>query len=858
MDSEGASKNFSLTVVRYANKICVYYQGQLMVTKYKALETLPLKELFLGWAPDGYAGQGVKTGIYAIRFYGRPLSAEEVSANHAVDRLRFYGCSDTKADSGGKMQYLVTATCEEGKGTVSLDGVNYATSVSGWYDVGVQARVKFATTDPTVGIADWTGADGADLEDGYAFVVRGVTTVSPTFRRAFYVSTTGSDADGDGSRSKPWATIMHAITCSTTAEGDEIRVQGGTYSESVVNDLAQHGKSRLHFRGGYDANWVRDLEHSPSVIKPPTAAPCFMTYSATSNTLNGFVLTGGTYGIVPRGDMVGKSSYATVLKTIVSHCIITNNTKDGVYFSEPGGDSNYLNAEDCAFVSCLIADNGGRGVYSHIGSRSVFRFSNCTIVGNKSHGVYCGYSGALRLLYENCIICGNGDDDMWSGWDNHNLVFSSCVDRIRLNSYAGKTICRHRGTMRMDPKLTTGYRLSADSPCVGTGHDLSDGELLRVTSDLFGNEWVGGAYDMGCLKCLNPTAKPSPLADVYVAADGNDASTGASPETAVATISAGLVRLAEGGTCHIGPGTYNGNITLSVPGMTLCGAGRDATVVTGLVYDAVLTVAGNDIKVSDLTVDGGVIGISVPEVYATVEGAKVADCLIRNCYYGLLCFGRDWTPPEMSSSWCTRQDITRCMVTNCGAAAGTTYTSGGYGLYLNAQAAAWRVANSLFHANNIGVYDMASPNTMMNEYVHDSYVLNTAEGHHVKAYSGTSSVHTRIVNSIFDGSPKGLYNEGISSNILENVMFNCSEQNVYSASPSKMKQNNVYEDDPLLEKEGSKRFQLSDGSPARNLGAYFPEYREDIKTDIRKVTRRLRHPDLGCYAVPRGMAVFVR
>ena len=89
-------------------------------------------------------------------------------------------------------------------------------------------------------------------------------------------------------------------------------------------------------------------------------------------------------------------------------------------------------------------------------------------------------------------------------------------------------------------------------------------------------------------------------------------------------------------------------------------------------------------------------------------------------------------------------------------------------------------------------------------------------------------------------------------------MFNCSEQNVYSASPSKMKQNNVYEDDPLLEKEGSKRFQLSDGSPARNLGAYFPEYREDIKTDIRKVTRRLRHPDLGCYAVPRGMAVFVR
>ena len=859
LDGEETAKNFSLTIVRYVNKICVYYQGRLVMTKYKELETLPLKELFLGWAPDGMSGQGLKAGIYAVRFYSRPLSAEEVGVNHAVDRVRFYGCPDTRAGSGDKMQYLVTATCEEGKGAVSLDGVNFATSVSGWYDVGSRATVRLTSSDSTHAVAGWTGADGVVLDDGYSFIVRGVQTVTPTFRRAFYVATSGSDDEGDGSQAHPWATIMHAITCNATAEGDEIRVQGGTYSESVVNDPAQRGKSRLHFRGGYTTNWTRDLVNAQTIVTPPSPAPCFMTYNATSCTVDGFVFTGGTYGVVPRGDTTQGAEYPLppVVKTVFSRCRITGNTKDGVYVSQPGADGNYLRSEPCAFASCLIAGNAGRGVYSHNGAGVWFLFSNCTITDNGGYGVCNNMYGGGRFLFDNCIVYGNADDDFCAAFDQYNATTYSCVGRVRMTGNPWKVVSCIEGTLRADPKLTDDYRLGSGSYGIGSGHDLSDVSYFPVASDIDGNEWIGGPYDQGCFKSTNPSVRPTTLLDdVYVAADGDDAATGASAETPVKTIAAGLWRLAPGGTCHLGAGTFCGNVTLSLPGMTLCGAGRDVSVVTGQVYDAILTLAGDNVKVRDLTVEGATIGISATEVHKVSCNMAVTDCLIRNCYIGVSGFGRDWLAPEMAATG-PRNEIVRCIVTNCAKAVGTTYAKG-YGLYFDSENETWKVSDSLFYANNIGVYDMASPNTKMNEYVHDSYVLNTAEDHHVKAYSGTSSVHTRIVNSIFDGSPKGLYNEGTSSNILENVMFNCSEQNVYSASPSKMKQNNVYEDDPLLEKEGSKRFQLSDGSPARNLGAYFPEYREDIRTDIRKVTRRLRHPDLGCYAVPRGMAVFVR
>ena len=87
-----------------------------------------------------------------------------------------------------------------------------------------------------------------------------------------YVATTGSDTEGAGTAESPWRTIMHAITSGTTAAGDEIRVGGGLYEESVTNNVLLGGKDNLVFKGGYKADWTRDLRNSPTTVKPPSSA----------------------------------------------------------------------------------------------------------------------------------------------------------------------------------------------------------------------------------------------------------------------------------------------------------------------------------------------------------------------------------------------------------------------------------------------------------------------------------------------------------------------------------------------------------------------------------------------------------
>lgn len=49
----------------------------------------------------------------------------------------------------------------------------------------------------------------------------------------YYVSTTGSDVTGDGSYSKPWATIQHAV--DNVSSDDTIMVAPGTYTGAIVD-----------------------------------------------------------------------------------------------------------------------------------------------------------------------------------------------------------------------------------------------------------------------------------------------------------------------------------------------------------------------------------------------------------------------------------------------------------------------------------------------------------------------------------------------------------------------------------------------------------------------------------------------
>jgi hypothetical protein len=80
-----------------------------------------------------------------------------------------------------------------------------------------------------------------------------------------YVSATGSDQSGDGSKSKPWATVTHALKQSGAA-GPSARVAvlvaAGVYRGQTIQL-----KPYVDLYGGYDpAAWLRDLARFPAVL----------------------------------------------------------------------------------------------------------------------------------------------------------------------------------------------------------------------------------------------------------------------------------------------------------------------------------------------------------------------------------------------------------------------------------------------------------------------------------------------------------------------------------------------------------------------------------------------------------------
>lgn len=100
----------------------------------------------------------------------------------------------------------------------------------------------------------------------------------------YYVSTSGSDATGNGSTSEPWATISHAL--DSVPDGSSIRVQPGTYS----------GRARL--RGSFSRGvTVRsEVPYQARLRHNDTVVTCF---EGKGITLEGFDIAHSGPGAAP-------------------------------------------------------------------------------------------------------------------------------------------------------------------------------------------------------------------------------------------------------------------------------------------------------------------------------------------------------------------------------------------------------------------------------------------------------------------------------------------------------------------------------------------------------------------------------
>ncbi len=100
----------------------------------------------------------------------------------------------------------------------------------------------------------------------------------------------GSDAHGEGSKEKPWASLIHALNQCRDASSDKrvaMLVGAGTYHQTVLGM-----KPHVDLYGGYDASeWSRDIWKSRTILQGDGIHRILL--GASHSRLDGFLLTGG-------------------------------------------------------------------------------------------------------------------------------------------------------------------------------------------------------------------------------------------------------------------------------------------------------------------------------------------------------------------------------------------------------------------------------------------------------------------------------------------------------------------------------------------------------------------------------------
>ena len=774
----------------------------------------------------------------------------------------------------------------DGGSTVSVNGGVYAPAVTNWGVVGREVTISFRENTVDESFVGWTDGDGNVLSGSTQFVHTAGAPVSIVAKRRLrhYVSIAGSDETGDGSRAKPWRTITHAILSDRTSDGEEILVAGGLYEESVTNNVTTGGKHSLVFKGGYKADWTRDLRNSPTIVKPPVnKVPCWYIENSASNRVSGFVFTGGQLGIVARGSAVQSSTSGDVraIRTVLTQLVVTNNVKNGILLCN-AADANWVNGDECLIASCLVAGNGAYGIKPHLDAHKYMRILNCTVFGNKSRGLGCDYSNN-RVVAENSIFWNNGTYDMDSATTYGFLMARRCFigtfnTAIDYNATVGLAASMNgmeinynvnqplEGVFHFDPDLNADGSLAAHSRCVKAGLDLREhpwvGGDEAIDEDLYGTPW-NGEYDLGAIKSTGANQRGFGASqDVYVAVDGDDAAAGTAAEP-VATVEEGLYRTAAGGTCHLGEGSWTSRTSLFLPGQQLVGAGRDKTILRPFAAsEAVLNVGESNTRVSGVTFRDAPLGVQIVPYLSASTNVQIDACAFRNCTNGIFRLdgiqNKDGEAviPALASSYKLGLDLTGCVFTDC---------ARGY-WFRASRTVLDRVSNCVFASNDYGIYDgviVQESKGHKRPVVHSTFVSNRTWAVYYSATHRPGGVSH--YNNAYKGD-KGLYVHAFDPITLDHCLFDCNENTRWGQTNVAYRKydstNTCFSAFADVTLDGLMPGRPNAGSAlARAGGTIVPVWGEEMAVDIEGEPRdtRRRHIDIGAYRAPTpGLLILVR
>jgi predicted outer membrane repeat protein len=224
--------------------------------------------------------------------------------------------------------------------------------------------------------------------------LRGVTPARAEPDTRYVDGHTGGDDSDCTNPADPCATIGHAL--SQAANGDEIRVAEGTYTETL--DIVG---TTVTLKGGYEAaGWTRDISAHPTIVDADGANDSVISISPyVEVTIEGFTVQGANHTGV---DSFGGISIDRAM-VIVSGTIVQNNQAQanggGIYIQDDGESASL------ALINSSVlnnrADEGG-GI--NASGWPTVTLKSVEIKGNTAQGSGGGINAGYVSITDSHII----------------------------------------------------------------------------------------------------------------------------------------------------------------------------------------------------------------------------------------------------------------------------------------------------------------------------------------------------------------------------------------------------------------------------------------------------------------------
>ncbi|MCU0509403.1 MAG: DUF1565 domain-containing protein [Anaerolineae bacterium] len=262
----------------------------------------------------------------------------------------------------------------------------------------------------------------------------GISPAAHAGSRTWHVATTGSDAAGDGSTARPFATIQHAIDAATV--GDRVLVQPGVYRENIDFEGKDLTVGSLFLTTGsedYILQTVIDGNRNGRVVT-------FTNGEAATALLSGFTITNGYAHGTSEPESYGGGIYTRHSSPTLTHLRVTGNEA-----VEEGGGLHIRDSSPTIrdiIVTGNHAGSGGGGIRYTGGSVSL---ENVVVTHNSA-----GTGGSGLFFYhadgaiKNALIADNSGDGPGGG-----LVFDGCSPTFTNVTIAGNRTTGHGGGLNV-------------------------------------------------------------------------------------------------------------------------------------------------------------------------------------------------------------------------------------------------------------------------------------------------------------------------------------------------------------------------------------------------------------------------